>query len=61
MDWFTNIKTIYGWGRNYYTNANVARFVELNRITEEQYKQITGLTYPAIEQPISVDVGGTGS
>ncbi len=46
MDWFTNIKTIYGWGRNYYTNANVARFVELNRITEEQYKQITGLTYP---------------
>ncbi|MEW9197298.1 XkdX family protein [Bacillus velezensis] len=61
MDWFSNIKTIYGWGRNYYTNANVARFVELNRITEEQYKQITGLTYPATEQPTSVDVGGTGS
>ncbi|MCR9038528.1 XkdX family protein [Bacillus sp. L381] len=61
MDWFSNIKTIYGWGRNYYTNANVARFVELNRITEEQYKQITGLTYPATEQPISVDVGGIRS
>ncbi|MED1809913.1 XkdX family protein [Bacillus subtilis] len=37
MDWFKNIKTIYGWGRQYYTNADVARFVVLNRITQEQY------------------------
>ncbi|MDL2028249.1 XkdX family protein [Bacillus subtilis] len=57
MDWFTNIQTIYGWGRQYYTNADVARFVELNRITEKQYKQITGLTYPATKPVISVDLG----
>lgn len=57
--WFRNIKTIYGWGRQYYTNADVARFVVLNRITEEQYKEITGLTYPITKQPMSVDLGGT--
>ncbi|MEC3651424.1 XkdX family protein [Bacillus subtilis] len=56
MNWFTNIQTIYGWGRQYYTNADVARFVVLKRITEDQYKQITGLTYPAIE-PIVIDLG----
>ncbi|MED1121043.1 XkdX family protein, partial [Bacillus atrophaeus] len=31
---------------------------EWGRITEEQYKQITGLTYPVTEQPVSVDLGG---
>ncbi len=47
----------YLWvGRQYYTNADVARFVVLNRITEEQYKQITGLTYPATE-PVVIDLG----
>ncbi|PLV35352.1 XkdX family protein [Bacillus subtilis] len=56
MDWFANVKTIYGWGRQYYTNADVARFVELNRITEEQYKQITGLTYSA-KEPVVIDLG----
>ncbi|OOE22051.1 XkdX family protein [Bacillus subtilis] len=56
MDWFTNIKTIYGWGRQYYTNADVARFVVLKRITEEQYKEITGLTYPVTE-PVVIDLG----
>ncbi|WP_082687894.1 XkdX family protein [Bacillus halotolerans] len=56
MDWFKNIQTIYGWGRQYYTNADVARFVVLNRITEEQYKEITGLTYPDTE-PVVIDLG----
>ncbi|KIL29936.1 XkdX family protein [Bacillus subtilis] len=56
MDWFKNIQTIYGWGRQYYTNADVARFVVLNRITEEQYKEITGLIYPATE-PVVIDLG----
>ncbi|WFE15365.1 XkdX family protein [Bacillus atrophaeus] len=57
MDWFTSVKTIYGWGRQYYSNADVARFVELGRITEEEYKQITGLTYLMTIQPVSVDLG----
>ncbi|MFT4446360.1 XkdX family protein [Bacillus subtilis] len=56
MDWFKNIQTIYGWGRQYYTNADVARFVILKRITEEQYKEITGLTYPATEAVV-IDLG----
>ncbi|MCY8857457.1 XkdX family protein [Bacillus atrophaeus] len=59
MDWFTSVKTIYGWGRQYYSNADVARFVELGRITEEQYEQITGLTYPDTVPLVSVDLGGT--
>lgn len=25
MDWFTSVKTIYGWGPQYYSNADVAR------------------------------------
>nr|WP_233099757.1 hypothetical protein [Bacillus velezensis] len=32
------------------------RFVEWG-ITEDEYKQITGLTYPMTKQPVSVDLG----
>lgn len=61
MDWFTSVKTIYGWGPQYYSNADVALFVEWGRITEDQYKQITGLTYPMTKQPVSVDLGSAAN
>lgn len=39
MDWFEKIKRYYDNGR--YTKKEVKKFVELNKITEEQYKEIT--------------------
>ncbi|WP_270353802.1 XkdX family protein, partial [Bacillus velezensis] len=34
---------------------------EWGRITEDQYKQITGLTYPMTKQPVSVDLGNVAN
>jgi uncharacterized XkdX family phage protein len=43
LDWFTTIKTLYGW--NCYTSEEVGKFVEYQKITPEQYEQITGALY----------------
>ena len=43
MDWFEKIKRYYDNGR--YTKDEVKKFVEFNKITEEQYKEITGEDY----------------
>lgn len=43
MDWFTTVKRHYDAGR--YDNANVAVFVMGNKITPQQYKEITGISY----------------
>ena len=59
MDWFTSVKPSTD-GTQYYSNADV-RFVEWGRITEDEYKQITGLTYPMTKQPVSVDLGGAAN
>lgn len=60
MDWFKSVKTIYGWGRSI-TVMQTYHFVEWGRITEDEYKQITGLTYPMTKQPVSVDLGGAAN
>lgn len=43
MDWYATVKRHYDAGR--YTNANVATFVVGNKITSEQYEEITGEIY----------------
>ena len=48
MNWFEKVKRYYGWGC--YTNADVWDFVSYKKITEEQYKEITGQEYP-VERP----------
>ncbi|PCF81433.1 XkdX family protein [Staphylococcus delphini] len=40
---FNNIK--YFYDRNYYTNDQIKRFVELECINEEEFKEITGVEY----------------
>lgn len=45
MDWFEKAKRYYDKG--YYTNDNIKVFVVNNRITEEEYKLITGEDYIA--------------
>ena len=43
MNWFEKIKRYYDKG--IYTNDEVKVFVKWNKITEEQYKEITGADY----------------
>lgn len=43
MNWFEKIKRYYDKGM--YTNDGVKVFVKGNKITEEQYKEITGEEY----------------
>ena len=43
MDWFEKVQRYYIKG--YYTNDDVKIFVKGNKITEEQYKEITGEDY----------------
>lgn len=43
MNWFEKIERYYNNGR--YTNKEVKKFVKLNKITEEEYKEITGEDY----------------
>ncbi|NFE84106.1 XkdX family protein [Clostridium botulinum] len=43
MNWFEKIQRYYNDG--YYTIEQVARFVKATKITEEQYKIITGKDY----------------
>ncbi|MBC5626171.1 XkdX family protein [Clostridium sp. NSJ-49] len=43
MNWFEKIKRYYDKG--IYTNGEVKVFVKGNKITEEQYKEITGEEY----------------
>lgn len=43
MNWFEKIKRYYNKG--IYTNEEVKVFVKGNKITEEQYKEITGEEY----------------
>lgn len=43
MDWFEKVNRFYQNG--YYTNENVKSFVKAEKITEEQYKLITGEDY----------------
>lgn len=45
MDWFEKVNRYYQNG--YYTNENVKVFVRGGKITEEQYKLITGGDYIA--------------
>lgn len=43
MDWFEKVKRYYDKG--IYKNEQVKVFVEGNKITEEQYKEITNEDY----------------
>ena len=43
MNWFALVKRYYDAG--YYTTANVAVFVQANKITAAQYETITGSVY----------------
>lgn len=43
MDWFEKIKRYFNNGR--YTKDEVKKFVQFKKITEEQYKEITGEDY----------------
>ena len=43
MDWFEKVNRFYS--RGYYTNEDVKVFVRYNKITPEQYKEITGEEY----------------
>jgi len=45
MDWFKFVKEHYNLGN--YTKEQVSGFVIKNKITAEQYKEITGDTYNA--------------
>lgn len=45
MNWFASAKRYYDLG--IYSNEDVAKFVEKRKITEEQYKEITGVVYIA--------------
>ena len=45
IDWFARVKQGYDLG--FYDNADVATFVIKGRITEEQYKLITGEDFQA--------------
>lgn len=43
MDWFATIKDFYDEG--FYDNSKVKIFVEKSKITQEDYKKITGEEY----------------
>jgi len=43
MNWFATVKRHYDAGR--YNNNNVATFVIGNKLTVEQYEEITGEVY----------------
>lgn len=43
MNWFEKVKKYYKAG--YYTNEQVKVFVVGEKITKEQYKEITGIDY----------------
>ncbi|MEW9702813.1 XkdX family protein [Paenibacillus sp. SI8] len=43
MDWFTICKENYGSG--YYDQIRLKIFVVKNKITTQQYKEITGIDY----------------
>ncbi|PCK17672.1 XkdX family protein [Bacillus pumilus] len=43
MDWFRSISLFYQW--KCYLNEDVAKFVRFDKITPEQYEEITGLEY----------------
>ena len=45
MNWFEKVERYYKAG--YYKNEQVKIFVASNKITEEQYKEITGEDYIA--------------
>lgn len=42
---FERIKTHYDKKRNGYTDEGLKKFVIVGRLTEEQYKEITGIEY----------------
>jgi phage uncharacterized protein, XkdX family len=44
MNWYKMIKRYYDMGK--YTNEQMEVFVRGNKITEEQYEEITGVKYP---------------
>lgn len=43
MNWYAAVKRYYGLG--YYSKEQVAVFVSANKITPEQYQEITGDPY----------------
>jgi len=45
MNWYASAKRYFDLG--IYSEADVAKFVEKKKITEEQYKEITGSVYIA--------------
>lgn len=49
MNWYANIKTFYE--KNLWTKAQVWDAVNKGKITEEQYTEITGESYP-VERPV---------
>ncbi|MEC2181997.1 XkdX family protein [Bacillus spizizenii] len=54
MEWFKCIQYCYSWKA--YNDEDVAKYVELGKITDIQYKQITGKDYPT---PNNVPSGET--
>lgn len=45
MNWFNTIKRYYDNGHPSYTNEGIKVFVKASMITEQQYKDITGIEY----------------
>lgn len=43
MNWFEKVRRYYDMGK--YTNEQVKVFVQTDKITEEEYKEITGMEY----------------
>ncbi|MNT01068.1 hypothetical protein D3C72_1355200 [compost metagenome] len=46
LDYYKMVKNYYDKG--YYTPENVGAFVKANKITPEQYQQITGMEYAEV-------------
>ncbi|ASB93435.1 XkdX family protein [Bacillus subtilis] len=53
MEWFKCIQYCYSWKA--YNDEDVAKYVKLGKITDIQYKEITGKDYPS---PSDVPSGG---
>ena len=48
MNWYEKVQRYYSKG--YYTDNDMKIFVRGSKITEEEYKQITGLDYVEVDQ-----------
>ncbi|PRS04369.1 XkdX family protein [Bacillus halotolerans] len=57
MEWFKCIQYCYSWSK--YDNDDVRRYVELGKITAEQYKEITGEYYATPSERTSGTTDGS--